>query len=83
MSSTLNGGLNILSYSLEMDNGQGGIFVPVVSIIIDSLATTQTISTGVVKGRTYKFRYRARNVLGWGEYSPIGYILAAQKPSAP
>jgi hypothetical protein len=42
-----------------------------------------TISKGIVKGETYRFRYRAKNKIGWGDYSDIGYILAAQEPSKP
>ena len=31
----------------------------------------------------FRARYRARNVIGWSDYSPIGFILAAIKPSTP
>jgi hypothetical protein len=34
-----------------------------------------------VAGRTYKFRYRAKNIFGWGPYSDQGDIFAASKPS--
>lgn len=32
-------------------------------------------------GRTYKFRYRAKNIFGWGPFSDQGDIFAASKPS--
>jgi hypothetical protein len=34
----------------------------------------------VVAGRTYKFKYRAKNIFGWGPYSDQVDILAAAKP---
>lgn len=34
-------------------------------------------------GDYFAFRYRARNVNGWGGYSPISYIQAATAPSPP
>lgn len=35
---------------------------------------------GLVNGNSYKFRYRASNKHGWGEYSEISSILAADIP---
>lgn len=32
---------------------------------------------------TYRVRYRASNVNGWSDWSPIGYIQAASVPDAP
>jgi len=32
---------------------------------------------------TYRFRYRAKNVNGWGGYSPISYVEAATIPEPP
>ena len=31
----------------------------------------------------YRLRYRAKNEIGFGEYSDIAYILAADKPVKP
>ncbi len=47
----------------------------------DNLVTQLTISSGVKKGEHYRFRYRARNVYGWGPYSDIVTVLAAQVPA--
>jgi hypothetical protein len=47
------------------------------------MALTATIATGVKKGLFYRFRYRCRNEIGFGEYSEIAYILAASKPTEP
>jgi hypothetical protein len=37
----------------------------------------------ITTGMTYRFRYRAMNVNGWSDWSPIGYIQASGKPLAP
>lgn len=71
------------SYSLEIDDGQGGQFVPVFGLTVDSLATSFALLEGVQRGNLYRARYRVKNVIGWTDYSPIGYILAAIKPSTP
>lgn len=37
----------------------------------------------VVKNRVYRYKYRARNVNGWGDFSHPGYLFAADVPSEP
>jgi titin len=83
LDASLNGGLPIESYSLEMDDGEGGAFVALTGLAVPSLATTQLITTGVSEGETYRLRYRARNAYGWGAYSATVGILAAQAPGRP
>lgn len=34
-------------------------------------------------GYTYRLRFRAKNINGWSDYSPITSILAASKPDSP
>lgn len=51
---TNDNGSPILSYSIEMDNGLGGNFIPLYGDVIDSLSTTVTVSQGVYPGRTYR-----------------------------
>jgi len=38
------------------------------------------VSGGIVAGRIYKFKYRARNIFDWGEFSEQGNVLAASEP---
>ena len=52
-------------------------------MISDSLQLVFTLSQGVVKGLTYRFKYRVRNQLGGSDFSDITYILAANAPSKP
>ena len=35
------------------------------------------------RGLVYRFRYRARNSVGWGPYSEVSSLLAAEPPAAP
>ena len=51
--------------------------------LVDSLATSFTLRSGVERGYLFRARYRVKNVIGWSDYSPIGYILSAVKPSIP
>ena len=45
--------------------------------------TEVIINDGIVKGKTYRIRYRAINSIGAGEWSDIAYIPAATVPLAP
>ena len=46
-----------------------------------STSETYTLSGGIIAGRNYKFRYRALNIFGWGEFSEQGTVLAAAEPA--
>lgn len=51
---------------------------------INVLSTNALVSTPLItEGETYGFRYRARNIYGWGDWSETTYILAASVPDAP
>jgi hypothetical protein len=80
-----NGGSDVLSYELQMDAGSAGPFRALVGSedLGDSLETTFTIGEGIVEGGLYRFRFRARNVNGWSQYSPVAYIRAARRPGRP
>jgi hypothetical protein len=74
------GGSVILSYNLQVDDGAGN-FTDVFGLQKDTLALSATVKAK--KGITYAFRYRAKNTYGWGDFSPLTFILAADKPSQP
>lgn len=42
-----------------------------------------TVTKGIVKGRTFRVRYRAINSIGAGPWSDIAYIPASTVPKAP
>ena len=77
------GGSAILSYSLEMDDGEGGPFAVLYGDSVASLSLTFTNATGITRGAVYRVRSRSRNIIGWSAYSPVGYVRAAVKPAAP
>ena len=39
---------------------------------VDSLSLTYTM-TNLIEGATYRLRCRAKNAIGWTNYSPVGY----------
>lgn len=41
------------------------------------------LDSNVTSGLYYRLRYRARNAIGYGDYSDIGYILTASRPDKP
>ena len=52
--------------------------------MIDVLSTTALVTEPLIEeGTTYGFRYRARNLYGWGDWSPVTYILASSVPDVP
>jgi hypothetical protein len=65
---------------LQIDDGAGN-FTDVFGLQKDTLALSASVK--VKKGITYAFRYRAKNIYGWGDFSPLTFILAADKPSQP
>lgn len=62
-----------------MDDGKGKGFVT----IAEHLSTQVVVKNGIERGRSYRFRYRARNSIGWSGYSPIETVLAAKVPDPP
>lgn len=78
---TANGGSPITSYSIEVDYGSG--FVPAIGDPMNSLDLQPIITSGVVSGTTYPVQYRARNIYGWSDYSPVSQIIASTIPSEP
>lgn len=70
-------GSPIISYGIEIDDGQGGVFSELIGITIYNLNLEVIANRGIQTGFLYRIRYRALNAIGWSDYSPIGYILAA------
>ncbi len=44
-------------------------------------STSTIIAIGILSGSSYQFRYRAENVYGYGDFSDVITIKAAQVPS--
>lgn len=45
--------------------------------------STHYVIKGLTKGVTYKFRYRAKNAIGWGGFSAVTYYTPSTTPSPP
>ena len=58
-------GSPIVSYNVEIDDGQGGPFTELQGQTTNSLNKTAQKSVGIVKGLLYRFRYRAKNEVGF------------------
>ena len=71
-----------MEYELVWDEGNATATEFRGIILSNALAEEFTTSTNVVAGTTYRFKYRARNLIGWGDYSPVGSVLAASAPEA-
>ena len=66
-----------------MDDGAGGTFVEVVGFTEKYTLNSLLITSNIDSGSTYRLKYRAKNIHGWGGFSEVTYILAATVPSAP
>jgi hypothetical protein len=67
-----------------MDDGYGTDFVQVTSYTDDSM--THTITTGLVSGQIYTFKYRSENSVGYSSFSiekRHAITLPPSKPNAP
>ncbi len=79
------GGSDIETYEVQMDDGKGGDFVSLVGgpNSTDYLKLWFLVEKNVTKGTLYRFRYRTRNSIGWSEFSDNAFILAANVPAKP
>ena len=85
---TQTGGSPIVSYSLEWDGGQnndGSGSLVYESLIGEASNNIQLVYTkdSLTSGIIYGFRYRARNIYGWSEYSTVLLQQAARHPDQP
>lgn len=79
---TADGGSTITSYSIEVDDGQGGEYTALFGTSSDSLSVIYTLRD-VIEGLTYRIRYRSKNIIGWSGYSPIQYAIVMDVPEPP
>jgi len=79
----LDGGSQVTSLHLQWDEGTvGRSWQTLIGEYPYALNQVFTKRGLVQTGHTYQFRYRARNLLGWGEWSDSAYMLAASLPEA-
>lgn len=82
LSGVFNGGSTIMSLQLQWDEGSSGARWATLLGFSPFTTTSSYTITGsrVQSGRVYKFRYRARNIHGWGPFSDPLDLLAASIP---
>lgn len=82
MTNPQDGGAEVLSYNVQWDAGSGGMnFIELVGYTTPFLSLEYTVLNsveGLTPGLSYKFKYRAGNKYGWGEYSTeVSFVAAA------
>jgi hypothetical protein len=81
-SANSDGGSPITSLALYWNSAPGGTtFEPLTGYTVNSLDTSFTVSSGITKGATYKFKHKVRNIFDWSVFSTEVPIKAATKPN--
>lgn len=74
-----NGGAEILSYDLWRDDGHSGDFERL--FFTDRIIASAYTDLQVEPSLIYRYKYRCLNQNGWGPFSPLAYLIAADRPS--
>jgi hypothetical protein len=75
------GGSPITSYQIDYDKNTNAAEWEELQGFSSNELTLSTTKTGLIIAKTYKVRYRAKNIYGWGEYSDITDILTVMVPA--
>lgn len=72
----------ILSYDLQWDYGNpvANEWYHLKGYLTDDTANTFQTTKNIVGGTVYNVRVRAKNKHGWGDFSPIIWIICALVP---
>lgn len=83
----------LTNLEIMMDDGFGNGFQTVAGgnmgtylqtfAVLSNNVSDGGIFTQINRGNVYRFKYRAQNIIGWSDFSPITYIQAASIPKAP
>ena len=76
-----------------MDDGLGNGFITIAGgslgqylstfAIVSKNAIDDGFTFNIKLGNIYRFMYRAQNMIGWSEFSPVTLVFAASIPEAP
>ena len=74
----------ITSYNLWWDEGSNGQFWYSLIGLTEPILTQSSFSVtnGILEGYDYQFKIRAKNIWGWGDFSPIATIRASTVPNS-
>ena len=65
------------------DSSDGGAWSDLQGLNTDDVSLSFGVTQSIQAGQTYQFRYRAKNVNGWGPFSEILYLIAARRTDKP
>ena len=68
----------ILGYDLWRDDGHAGDFIQL--FYTNTVTSLRYTDYTVEYALRYRYKYRARNINGWGQFSNLGYLIAASVP---
>lgn len=83
LTGTDTGGVPITSYQIDFDmNTNSENWFTLKGFNSNDLSLS-VFKTGLTVNTPYKFRYRAKNIFGWGEFSEESTLLPNQIPGKP
>ncbi len=73
----------VTTYNLWWDEGSNGEFWYSLIGLGEPILTqtTFTVTKNILEGEYYQFKIRAKNIWGWGEFSPVATIRASTFPN--
>lgn len=74
---TSDGGTSIIDYRVDYYEDSTGVWIELASGLLTQEYTT---TIALTEGKVYNMGVRARNTVGYSEYSTTLLVLAAQKP---
>ena len=63
------GGVPITSYQIDYDKNTNSAEWENLKGFSSNDLSLSLVKTGLIINTSYKFRYRAKNIFGWGDYS--------------
>lgn len=78
-----NGGSSIENFEIQQDDSKGGLFKTIFGGELSPTVGRSVTIFNQTKGVLYRFRYRAKNAVGWSDWSPISRLKASGYPSIP
>jgi len=79
LNSPEDGGAMVVSYNLQYDDAsKGTVWTDLTGHLTDDVSLSFGVTSSIQVGKTYLFKYRAKNIHGWGPYSDSLSLIAAR-----